>query len=106
MGVLVCVCVCVRARNVCLCVYRICQGGGPREEVWRSVAQLFRMLMTLEGGSACVVKESESEGEGREVDVVLLLLQIMDGTGFIIVVKFEMEGLRRKSSTVAKSNRN
>jgi hypothetical protein len=52
------------------------------------------------------VKESESEGEGREVDVVLLLLQIMDGTGFIIVVKFEMEGLRRKSSTVAKSNRN
>jgi hypothetical protein len=58
------------------------------------------------GGSACVVKESESEGEGREVDAVLLLLQIMDGSGFIIVVKFEMEGLGRKSSTVAKSNRN
>jgi hypothetical protein len=52
------------------------------------------------------VKESESEREGREVDAVLLLLQIMDGTGFIIVVKFKMEGLRRKSSTVAKSNRN
>lgn len=98
----------VCSRYVCFCVYRICRGGveGRGLEVWRSVAQLFRMLMPLEGGSACVVKESESEGEGREVDAVLLLLQIMDGTGFIIVVKFKMEGLRRKSSTVAKSNRN
>jgi len=99
--------VCVCARATCVCVYIVFAGGGGlREEVWRSVAQLFRMLMTLEGGSAYVVKESESEGEGREVDAVLLLLQIMDGTGFIIVVKFKMEGLRRKSSTVAKSNKN
>ncbi len=69
-------CVCVCARNVCLCVYRICEGGaeGRGLEVWRSVAHLFRMLMTLEGGSAYVVEESESEGEGREVDAVLLLL--------------------------------
>ncbi len=102
MGVLLCVCVCATS----VYVYIVFARGGQREEVSRSVAQLFRMLMTLEGGSACAVKESESEGEGREVDAVLLLLQIMDGTGFIIVVKFEMEGLRRKSSTVAKSNRN
>lgn len=70
MGVLLCVCV----RATCVCVYIVFARGEQREEVWRSVAHLFRMLMTLEGGSAYVVKESESEGEGREVDAVLLLL--------------------------------